>query len=106
MQELVRLDDAAGDGRGGDDVGAGEVESPWSAAAWEVAVLRADGDGLGRGRSARPGVDARAAARVNQLGPGALENLYVALAARVLLDLLRAELQVEPDAGGDLASLL
>ena len=50
-------------------------------------------------RRARPRVYARAARRVNQLRARALENLDVAVRARVLLNLLRAELKVQVDAG-------
>src|ERR1051326_3478640 len=104
--ELVRLDDVARNRRGGDDEGRREIDLAGAAAARKVSVLRADRHLIRRLRSARPGVDASAARRVNQLRARALEDFDVAARARVLLDLLRAELKVEVHARRDASALL
>src|SRR6185436_604861 len=99
---LVVLDDLAGDGRGGDGERRGEVEPAGAGAALVVAVDRRHGDLIGAIADTRAAADARAAARLDDLDAGAPEQLGVAVVARVGLDVLRAELDVEPDAVGDL----
>src|ERR1044071_3880311 len=105
FQKLLRLDDVSGDGRSRDHVGRGQIEFARPAATGEIAILRADRHGFSRLRRTRPGVDARAATRINQLRSGLLKNLYVAALACVLLDLLRTELQVEMHSRRDPPSL-
>src|SRR5690606_17641419 len=72
----------------------------------EVAVDRAHRDLLGRVAHARAGLDASAAGRIDELGPGLGEDLEVALRLRIAANVLRAELDVEVDAVRDALALL
>src|SRR4029078_2758418 len=78
-----------------------EVELAGPGATLVVAIDRRHGDLIGALRDTGPAADARAAARLDHVHAGALEQLEVALVLRVALDFLRAELDEERDAVGD-----
>src|SRR5581483_630841 len=89
--------DVSGDGAGRHRVGAGEVHLSWSAAAGEVAVLRADHDLVGTRRDSRTSIDARSAAWLNDFRSRLAKDFKIAFAHAVLACLLRTELDVELD---------
>ena len=72
----------------------------------KLRLMRADGDLIGRVAHARPRLDARTARRIDELGARLREDVEVALRLGVAADVLRAELDVEVDAVGDLLPLL
>src|SRR5205814_5478866 len=74
---------------------AGKIHLSRPAAAWKVAVLRADYDLIRPRRNSRAGVDARAATRLNHNRSGLAENLEVTFANAILARLLRSKLNVE-----------
>src|SRR5579863_2241145 len=73
-----------------------QIHLPRPAASWKVAILRADHDLVRTRRNARSGVDACAAAWLDNVRACLLEDLEIALAHAVLARFLRAELQIEP----------
>src|SRR5262249_56151290 len=83
-----------------------EVDLPRARTAGEVAVDRRHGDLVRRERDAGAGLDARAAARVDQLDAGRLEQLHVAHLLGVVADALPPELDLQLDAGRQRAALL
>src|SRR6266496_938578 len=98
LQKFIRLDNFPGNRRSSHDVRRGEVEFAWSTPPGEVAVLRADSHGFRVRRSPRARIDAGTAGRIDQLGAGLFEDLYITSTTSILFDLLRPELNVEPHA--------
>src|SRR3989441_12038496 len=74
---------------------AGEIHLSRPAAAWEVTILGADHDLIRPRRNSGAGINAGAAAWLNHMRPGVLENIDIALAYTVITSLLRAELDIK-----------
>src|ERR1022692_5277574 len=75
--------------------GTGQVHLPWPTTPRKIPVLRADYYLLRPRRHSRPGVDARAATRLDHVRPSFLENVEITLAYAVVACLLRSKLDVE-----------
>src|SRR5215471_11179527 len=82
-----------------------QIHLPRAAASWEVTILRADHHLVRPLRNSRPGINARAATRLDHVRAGFLENVEIALAHAVLARLLRTELKIELAAVRDALAL-
>src|ERR1017187_8370792 len=100
------LHDVARDCAGGARERTRQVHQAGTAAAREVAVLRADHKLVGTRRSPRPGINARPATGLDYVRSGLLENFQVAFPRAIFARLLRPELDVEPAALRHSPSLL
>src|SRR5450755_1365823 len=87
--------DVASNSAGRDRKRAGQVHEPGSAAAREVAVLRADHHLIRPRGNSRAGIDARSATGLDDARARFLEYFEVALANAVFARLLRPKLDVE-----------
>src|SRR5438552_13557581 len=74
---------------------AGEIHLSRPTAAWEVTILCADYDLIWPRRNSGSSINASAAAWLNNMRPGVLENIDIALAYTVITSLLRAELDIK-----------
>src|SRR6266480_7440297 len=74
---------------------AGEIHLSRTAAAWEVTVLGADYDLIRPRRNSGAGINAGAAAWLNHMRAGVLENIDIALAYTVIARFLRSKLDIE-----------
>src|SRR5439155_2477721 len=74
---------------------AGEIHLSRPAAAWEVTILGADHDLIRPRRNSGSGINASAAAWLNHMRAGVLENIDIALAYTVIARFLRSKLDIE-----------
>src|SRR5207244_10554906 len=74
---------------------AGEIHLSRPAAAWEVTILGADHDLIWARRNSGSGINASAAAWLNHMRAGVLENIDIALAYTVIARFLRAKLNIK-----------
>src|SRR5438876_11111477 len=74
---------------------AGKIHLSRTAAAWQVTVLGADYDLIRSRRNSGSSINASAAAWLNHMRAGVLENIDIALAYTVITSLLRAELDIK-----------
>src|SRR5438552_5307360 len=74
---------------------AGEIHLSRPAAAWEVTILGADHDLIRPRRNSGSGINASAAAWLNHMRAGVLENIDIALAYTVIARFLRTKLDIE-----------
>src|SRR5436309_5914269 len=74
---------------------AGEIHLSRPAAAWEVTILGADHDLIRPRRNSGAGINAGAAAWLNHMRAGVLENIDIALAYTVIARFLRSKLDIE-----------
>src|SRR2546426_2471476 len=74
---------------------AGKIHLSRTATAWEVTILGADHDLIRPRRNSGAGINAGAAAWLNHMRAGVLENIDIALAYTVITSLLRAELDIK-----------
>src|SRR3989442_5082673 len=74
---------------------AGEIHLSRPAAAWEVTILGADSDLIWPRRDSGSGINAGAAAWLNHMRAGVLENIDIALAYTVIARFLRSKLDIE-----------
>src|SRR6266699_2189544 len=74
---------------------AGEIHLSRTATAWEVTILGADHDLIRPRRDSGSGINAGAAAWLNHMRAGVLENIDIALAYTVIARFLRSKLDIE-----------
>src|SRR6266568_657030 len=74
---------------------AGEIHLSRTATAWEVTILGADHDLIRPRRNSGAGINAGAAAWLNHMRAGVLENIDIALAYTVIARFLRSKLDIE-----------
>src|SRR5438874_6922689 len=74
---------------------AGEIHLSRTATAWEVTILGADHDLIRPRRDSGSGINAGAAAWLNHMRAGVLENIDIALAYTVIARFLRFKLDIE-----------
>src|SRR5580700_854950 len=89
------FDDIAGDRAGRDREGRSQIHLSRTAAAGEVAVLRADHHLIGTRGDSRPRIDAGAATGFDHVRAGFLENIEIAFAYAVVAGFLRSKLDVK-----------
>src|SRR6185437_11037002 len=83
-----------------------QIHLTWAATSGKIAVLRANNDLIASRRNPRTGIDTGSATRLNDVRPGPLEQVQIALAHTVVARFLRSELDVELNGIGDSLAIL